>query len=393
MKKLNLPTGVENCINTITSHGFEAFAVGGCVRDSLLGRNPKDYDVATNAAPDDIIGMFPKTVPTGIAFGTVTVMMDSLPIEVTTYRSDGEYGDFRRPTTVSFGSKIEDDLSRRDFTVNAMAYNHESGLVDLFGGQSDLQNGVIRCVGKPADRFSEDALRIMRCFRFALRLGFDIEQETLSAALEMSGNLEKISVERIAVELTGCLAAKCPARLKTLLDTGCLSFLGMNGGSDLSRLDRIMNDRCARLAALLLLTKTENAFLKNLRLDNRTINTVSVLTMNSSVKPPVTAPDICRLLGALPYELSEQYYSLREALYDDDTKISRNMLRYVVDNDLPYKISHLKINGNEIIRSGAAKEGREVGIILNRLLQAVIDDPSLNERQKLLSLAVELFQQ
>lgn len=211
--KIKLPEKVNVIIETLLSHGYEAYAVGGCVRDSLLGREADDWDITTSASPYEVKELFRRTVDTGIQHGTVTVMLDKEGFEVTTYRIDGEYEDGRHPKEVLFTKNLEEDLKRRDFTINAMAYNEQSGLVDIFGGVKDLENGIIRCVGVAKERFEEDALRILRAYRFSAQLGFEIEAETRKAATALSKNLRKISAERIRTELTKLLLSEHPDRL------------------------------------------------------------------------------------------------------------------------------------------------------------------------------------
>jgi len=211
-----LPEKVKYIISVIEKAGYEAYAVGGCVRDSLLDRVPKDWDITTDALPEEVKGMFRRTLDTGLQHGTVTVMLDGEGFEVTTYRIDGQYEDGRHPDSVSFTRKLSEDLLRRDFTINAMAYNETKGIVDIFDGQADLENRVIRAVGDPVQRFSEDALRIMRAARFASELDFEIENETLAAMKKLSPNIEKVSAERIRVELMKLIMGKRPEKLHVL---------------------------------------------------------------------------------------------------------------------------------------------------------------------------------
>ena len=184
--KITLPENVEMIINTLTQAGYEAYAVGGCVRDSILGKSPKDWDITTSALPNTIKDLFPRTIDTGIQHGTVTVMIGKIGYEITTYRIDGEYEDSRHPKEVLFTSNLQLDLERRDFTINAMAYNHQNGLVDLFGGESDLLNGIIRCVGDANSRFQEDALRMMRAIRFSAQLNFSMDDSVNKAIKNLS---------------------------------------------------------------------------------------------------------------------------------------------------------------------------------------------------------------
>ena len=213
---MEIPKKVEYIIEELTSNGFEAFAVGGCVRDTILGRNPQDWDVTTSASPMDVKRIFKRTIDTGIQHGTVTVMLDKEGFEVTTYRIDGEYEDSRHPKEVTFTTNLTEDLKRRDFTINAMAYNPKSGIVDEFGGIEDLDNKIIRCVGVAKERFTEDALRILRAVRFSAQLGFEIEEETRAAAAELAPTLKKISRERIQSELSKLMVSPHPDYVKEL---------------------------------------------------------------------------------------------------------------------------------------------------------------------------------
>ncbi len=217
---IKLPKQVKQIIDTLQEHGYEAYAVGGCVRDAMLGRVPQDWDITTSALPKQVKALFRRTIDTGIQHGTVTVLLDKEGFEVTTYRVDGKYEDGRHPTEVSFTASLEEDLKRRDFTINAMAYNETEGLVDLFHGAEDLEQGMIRCVGVAKERFSEDALRILRAFRFSAQLDFSIEEETLTAARELADTLQKISAERIYAELTKLLVSGHPERLLVAYDCG-----------------------------------------------------------------------------------------------------------------------------------------------------------------------------
>ena len=205
-----LPAPVLCALSMLEAGGFSAYVVGGCVRDWVLGIPPHDFDICTAATPKEMKEIFKgeRTIETGIRHGTLTVLMDNEPLEITTFRLDGDYLDGRHPSSVSFTRKVEEDLSRRDFTINAMAYSPKDGLIDPFGGQKDCQDGIIRCVGEPERRFQEDALRILRALRFSARLDFPIEPETAKAIFQLKENLEKISKERIAVELTGLLMGK-----------------------------------------------------------------------------------------------------------------------------------------------------------------------------------------
>ena len=218
--KLKMPASVDIIIDSLQANGYEAYAVGGCVRDSILGRDPDDWDITTSATPWEVKAVFGRTVDTGLQHGTVTVLLGNHAHEVTTYRIDGDYEDGRHPKDVTFTASLEEDLKRRDFTINAMAYNDKSGLIDLYGGVDDIQRGCIRCVGNAEERFGEDALRILRALRFSAQLGFGIEQDTYDAICKLAQTLEKISAERIAAELTKLLLSERPEYIQHLYETG-----------------------------------------------------------------------------------------------------------------------------------------------------------------------------
>lgn len=232
--KIALPEAVEKIIHTLEEHGFEAYAVGGCVRDSILGKKPADWDITTSAKPEMIKSLFPKTIDTGLQHGTVTVMKNHVGYEVTTYRIDGEYEDHRHPKSVEYTDELKKDLERRDFTINAMAYNHKRGLVDIFNGAEDLERKIIRCVGEAGARFDEDALRMLRAVRFSSQLDFEIEENTRNAILPRVSKLQFISAERIRVELTKLLVGKNAGMLREAYQTGMTAFF-------LPELDAIMD--------------------------------------------------------------------------------------------------------------------------------------------------------
>lgn len=223
--RIELPEKVKRIISVLQRNGHEAYAVGGCVRDAMLGREPQDWDITTSALPGQVKALFSRTVDTGIQHGTVTVLLDREGFEVTTYRVDGKYEDGRHPSEVSFTASLAEDLKRRDFTVNAMAYNERDGLIDLFDGAGDLKRGIIRCVGNAVERFSEDALRILRAFRFSAQMDFSIEEETLRAAAELAETLQKISAERIYAELVKLLVSGHPERLSAAYRCGITAVI------------------------------------------------------------------------------------------------------------------------------------------------------------------------
>ena len=223
--KIQLPEKVNTIIKTLQAHGYEAYAVGGCVRDSILGRIPDDWDITTSATPQETKALFHRTFDTGIEHGTITVLIEKDAFEVTTYRVDGEYEDSRHPKEVTFTRCLKEDLLRRDFTINAMAYNDTEGLVDIFGGIEDLEKKVIRCVGNARERFGEDALRIMRAVRFAAQLGFEIEEDTKAGIIELAPTLANISAERIQVELIKMMVSPNPTLLRKAYELGITKII------------------------------------------------------------------------------------------------------------------------------------------------------------------------
>ena len=223
--EIKIPFRVEKIINALEEKGFEAYAVGGCIRDSIIGRLPSDWDIATSALPEEVSLCFNKTYATGILHGTITVIIEEQAFEVTTFRTEEGYSDFRRPDKVNFVRSLEEDLKRRDFTINAMAYNPTKGLIDLFDGAKDIKAGIIRSVGDPKERFSEDALRLLRAVRFAARLGFEIENITAEGIEACAKLITKISKERIREELTGILMSENPDYIERLYDYGVLNYI------------------------------------------------------------------------------------------------------------------------------------------------------------------------
>ncbi|MBO5357714.1 MAG: CCA tRNA nucleotidyltransferase [Clostridia bacterium] len=364
-----IPEKIEYVIEKLTKNGFEAYIVGGCVRDILLLKTPHDYDVTTSATPDEIISVFDRTIPTGIKHGTVTVLIDDEPIEVTTFRTDGEYLDSRRPESVQFVRNLADDLSRRDFTVNAMAYNHEKGLCDLFYGQEDLAAKILRAVGDPETRFKEDALRILRLFRFASTLNFKIEEKTFDAAIKCAHLLPKVSTERVMAELKTALTGENFRVIKPLIDCGGLKFIGVDACPDFN-LIKANNDK-PYLCLYLLLSGNIKC---NLKLSNKEKAYIEGLNKIVSM-PTATKADIKRCLAATNQEITRDLLALKNT---PDT-----LLNEVLKAKEPYLIGHLKITGNDLIEKGI--KGEKIGEILSRLQQKVIDDPTFNTKAKLLN--------
>ncbi len=378
---LFLPSDTEYIIETLQKNGYEAFAVGGCVRDMLNGDTPHDFDITTSAEPETVMSLFEKTVPTGIKHGTVTVIINGVPNEVTTYRTDGEYRDHRRPDSVIFVKSLREDLARRDFTVNAMAYNKRDGLKDFFGGREDIENRILRAVGEPGRRFYEDALRIMRLFRFSSVLGFDIEENTLKAALEYAPTLKSVSAERIYSELLKTLCGKNPAALKPLTDIGGLGFLGVNTSPDYGILP-LLNSADTKLFAFLYSGGAEvSPALDFLKVSNKTKKNAQDMLTLLNMPFPKTKPEIKEMLYLTSPPSAENYFDYRSA-YGKDCAAARDMLTEIIKNGEPYRISDLKIGGRDLKKCGIS--GRAIGETLEKLRRSVLKNPELNTRSELI---------
>ncbi len=380
-----LPEYITNLLDRLHKNGFKGYVVGGCVRDIYMQKTPHDYDVTTDATPQEIINLFEKTVATGIKHGTVTVITDAHPIEVTTFRTEGTYTDSRRPDSVTFVRNLKDDLSRRDFTVNALAYNPTEGLIDLFGGIKDLHAGILRAVGVPEERFTEDALRILRLFRFAVVLDFKIEEETLKAAIKKADTLQKISRERIAAELEKTVCGKNLSQFSVLLNKEYLNFLNLHPCDNLNIITFLpQNTELRYFAFLHLCCDNITAVGKELKFSNarneylRQMN----LLINSVFE---TKADIKRALNKTCENAVRDALTVKKVLYKKNTQTAIMLLEEVLENNEPYLIKHLAINGNDLKEIGI--NGTNTGKTLNFLLDCIIQDKTLNTKEKLLLLA------
>ncbi len=394
---MNYPENVNKALSHLTNAGFCAYIVGGSLRDMLLGKEPHDWDITTSALPDQILSVFSdfRTIPTGLQHGTVSVIIDGDLIEITTYRIDGEYSDSRHPNSVSFTDDIALDLSRRDFTVNAMAYNRQNGLVDLFGGKDDLDRRVIRCVGTPKQRFCEDALRILRALRFASRLGFDIDSETLSAMKSCRERLCDISRERVQSELFGILCGQSAERTVELMcslgidpyvfrrdDDSPLSYIG---------LDRIENKPEARIAYLLRNDKdpiaSAMAVMRSLRSSNHSLTAATAIVRGITRPFPEPTPENARrLMNAYGVHL-DSVLNILGVIGDTESALKMSeLVRLEAGSGNCRSLGELKIRGNELSDLGIAS-GKAIGTILERLLDEVIKAPQKNTRTYLLERA------
>lgn len=406
---MNLPEGAREVIDTLEKAGFEAYVVGGCVRDSLLGRVPDDWDITTSAMPEQVKELFRRTVDTGIKHGTVTVLVEREGYEVTTYRIDGEYEDGRHPKEVSFTRNLREDLLRRDFTINAMAYSPSKGLVDIFGGTKDLAAGVIRCVGNPMARFGEDALRILRAVRFSAQLGFEIEPETEVAMKELAPTLKKISEERIQVELSKLLCSGQPEKIMIAYETGITRAV-------LSEFDRITDEE-RRFAVRMLGRVEENhilrwtAFfwcmdedtakqaLRRLKFDNHTICMVTHLIHFKEEEPEMEMEAVRRSVCKVGTEYYPVLLAIKEAELDacaePEAEEKKRALFYwketyqaIAEQRQCVSLKQLKINGKELMALGIP-QGKQMGEMLAWLLSQVLTHPEWNEKERLSTMAKE----
>lgn len=439
MIKINMPENANRIIHTLQDAGYEAYIVGGCVRDAMLGREPDDWDITTSATPEEVKALFCRTIDTGIAHGTVTVMFGKEGYEVTTYRVDGKYEDHRRPASVTFTASLIEDMKRRDFTINAMAYNEEEGLVDHFDGIGDLKKQIIRCVGNPKERFDEDALRILRAVRFAAQLDFQIDENTREAIRNQSVFLRDISAERIHVELTKLLVSKHPERLRAAYELGVTAVV-------LPELDRMMETsqnnkhhiysvgehtlnvvkevpptETLRWAALLHdvakpVTKTTDEkgdhfyghnevgakmarkILLRLKFDNATIARVErlVLWHDYGMGEKPTLRSFRKSLSKMGADMFEDYVYIKRAdilaqsAYMQEQKLAnleqlKIYYRQILEQQQCLSLKDLEVTGKDLIEQGM-KPGKEIGDMLHYLLECVLENPEQNQRDTLLKL-------
>ena len=436
---MNLPVNVKEIITTLENAGYEAYAVGGCVRDTLLNKDPDDWDITTSATPEEAKALFPRTIDTGIQHGTITVLMGKETYEVTTYRIDGEYEDSRHPKEVIFTSNLLEDLKRRDFTINAMAYNDRSGIVDAFDGMKDLENKVIRCVGNPRERFTEDALRMMRAVRFSGQLGYEIEPATAEAVKELAPTLSRISAERICTELVKLMMSDHPDYLKKAYELGmtkvfmpefddAMETIQNNphhcynvGEHILHSLTNVRKDKVLRLAMLFhdlgkARTRTtdekgidhfyghveESAriaddIMRRLRFDNDTRHKVVKLVKYHDLDMALTPKGVRKAIVKLSEELFPLLLQVQRAdfmaqsMYKRDEKeaelaeIERLYARILEEQNC-VSLKTLAITGSDLIAEGM-KPGKEIGEVLQKLLEEVLEEPALNTKEALLEKA------
>ena len=445
MKSYSVPDKIKQFATIFNDHGFSLYIVGGAVRDYLLGIKNSDYDFCTDARPDQVMAIFRKVIPTGIKHGTVTVLFKDESFEVTTFRTEGAYSDQRHPDNVTFVTSLEEDLSRRDFTVNAFAANCLDGkIIDLFNGEQDLKNGIIRAIGNPRERFTEDALRMMRLARFCSKLGFSSDPATEDAATELSSNISAVSQERIFDELSKILMSSKPTvGLKILEDTGVLAHILPEvqkcreieqtkvGADDVLEHIYIAVDAAAtlgysltvRLAALLHdiakpVTMTVNQYgflrfyghdvksaemardvMRRLKCSNRMIDDVCIIIANHMVKYNDNWTDgavkrfICRvgrenIDNLFELQWCDQIASEGRAKVEESDPFIRRI--HELENQ-PMSIKDLAVTGDDLAQAGIPKS-KVMGDILNNLLEMVIDYPTLNEKGTLVNQAIILYE-
>ena len=436
--KIRLPRKVEDIIERIQAAGYEAYAVGGCVRDSILGREPDDWDITTSAKPEEIKKLFDRTIDTGIQHGTVTVMIGREGFEVTTYRIDGKYEDSRHPKDVTFTANLKEDLRRRDFTINAMAYNEKDGLIDLYDGIKDIEQGLIRCVGDAEERFTEDALRMMRAVRFSAQLGYTIEDDTKAAIKELAPTIRKISAERIQVELVKLMISDHPDYIRIAYETGITAQIfpefdvcmktGQNnphhcysvGEHILHTLPYVEADKVLRLGMLFhdigkpgTLTVDEQGIthnhghaaigeemsariMKRLKFDNDTTDKVRKIVRYHDRKIENNARSVRRAVNCIGEDIFPLLFSVKYAdiMAQSDHQRKEKLqeletLKVIYEDIIAKKeclsLKDLAVTGGDLIAAGM-KPGREIGQTLHRLLEVVLEEPEHNRKDYLLSL-------
>lgn len=439
---LEISEGARRIIKVLALKGHETYVVGGAVRDLLMGRTPHDYDFATSALPEEIKKTFPRTVDTGIKHGTVTVMDNKASYEVTTFRADGEYADARHPEGVEFISDVKSDILRRDFTINALAYNDQKGVIDCVGGMADIEKKIIRCVGEPERRFKEDALRMLRAVRFAVVLGFEIEENTAAAIKKYAILIKKVSAERVREEIEKILRSENPGGIVLLHEMGLLQYIIPElelcfsveqrnkyhiynvGEHIINAVANTPEDIIIRWAALLhdigkpLCKSTDSNgiihfyghhhesvrladdILHRLRLDNDSRKSILVLIENHDIRIDSNPVAVKRVMARMGEELFAKLLLLQEAdnraknpkfLNDKLAKLSevRVIYRKVLAERQPYLTADIVVNGRDLIKLGF-RAGREIGDTLHILLDEVLVNPALNNREYLMNRAKQL---
>ena len=391
MSNVTPPKYVKQVLVTLQSRGYLAYLVGGCVRDMILGVHPQDWDICTSALPEQVRELFSRTLTVGIRHGTVTVLINSHAVEVTTFRSDGSYADHRHPEAVSFVGDLTSDLARRDFTMNAIALPPDGLVVDPFGGVEDIRNGIIRCVGEPSLRFEEDALRMFRALRFSARLGFSVEEGTLAAIYDKAPLAASLSPERVRDEIEKMLLTNRPQILLTVIEAGLLDrYLlprGDEPASEMIRLTALPKKALPRWAAFCAvlerhgLIDSPREFLSALRLDGRTQRCCADCCALLKTEPPRTSKEWKKLLNRYGVDTATCAAQCSDAL---KSRHCRDALRAVLKSGECFSVRHLAVTGTDLVEMGL--RGKELGEMLNFLLEYVMDYPENNRRELLLQL-------
>lgn len=415
--QITLPLQVSQIIETLQQHGHEAYAVGGCVRDCILGRTPDDWDITTSATPVQVKQLFKRTIDTGILHGTVTIMIGKDGFEVTTYRIDGIYEDNRHPKEVTFTSNLIEDLKRRDFTINALAYNNQDGLIDCFDGICDMKNKIVRCVGDANYRFEEDALRMMRAIRFAAQLGYTIEEKTKEAIQKLASNLKNISPERIQIELVKLVTSNYPNTIALLYELKITNEIFPEFYEItplcMQTMKIIRNDKILRLSVFLngninsdkkninLATREKNGkqaleILRRLHFDRDTIDKVSKLVYFYHTKIELDQVSIRKSIveiGETLFPLLLEIKAAEELVKNKKEKeipLIQKMYEQIIQENHCVSLKNLAITGRDLTELGM-KPGKEMGETLKKLLEIVVIQPELNKREILLSEVSNLF--
>ncbi|PKM95006.1 MAG: polynucleotide adenylyltransferase [Firmicutes bacterium HGW-Firmicutes-1] len=440
--KINLPNNVNEIIRKLDEYGYEAYAVGGCVRDSILGVSPDDWDITTSALPGQVKKLFKKTVDTGLKHGTVTVFINQIPYEVTTYRIDGVYEDHRKPMDVEFTLEVVEDLRRRDFTMNAMAYNEKNGLVDVYFGIEDIKRQIVRCVGSPSERFNEDALRMLRAIRFCAKLGFEMDEATEAAIIQCAPLIEKISGERIHMEMTKILISNNPHFIEKLTSLGLMAYIipefmknvgvEQHNKHHIYTVDNHIYEAIKNVEAsetlrwTLLLHDIGKGYCKTiddegvghfynhpklsviiakevlnrLRFDNKTISDILKLIEHHDYRIEADMKQVRTAINKIGEELFEEYIKVQRAdiraqnpayMEEHLTRLDEILVCYreIIESRQCTSLKDLQINGKDLTDLGLP-QGKTIGLILNQLLEMVIEEPGHNNRDWLLNRALQL---
>lgn len=386
-------------ISILELNGHEAYLVGGCVRDALMGRTPKDYDICTSALPEQVITLFSRTIPTGLKHGTVTVMLNSLVLEVTTFRTDAEYTDHRRPDAVVFSNSLTEDLKRRDFTINAMAFHPAKGLIDPFGGNDDMQRKIIRTVGDPQERFNEDALRMLRAIRFMSRFGFSVHKTVLDAIKQLAGTIQYVSRERILSELNGILLSPFPESIRVVFETGLSVYIFPPHPAIIPRFDSLKplpEKLPLRWAALLWEIEIKGqeelqSFCKNMKMSNSQTKGIMTIAALMQRKLPKTGYNLRKTVSetGIPYFRDALALAELTGIFHADITAIRQLLDNIFIQQQCIRLTDLAVSGSDLIQAGFPA-GKTLGNLLEILFICVLQKPELNRKELLLDFARQI---